>query len=55
MDQHVIRAQGPHIFASFGGVTTIDSDGPLMSNGPIGLQWGAGEVKFRNVRIRRLS
>jgi hypothetical protein len=50
-----IRAQGAHIFASFNGVTTIDSDGPLMSNGPIGLQWGAGEVKFRNVRITRLG
>ena len=51
----VIRAQGARIFASFNGVTTIDSDGPLMSNGPIGLQWGAGEVKFRNVRIKRLG
>lgn len=51
----VIRAKGPHIFTSFNGVTTIDSDGPLMSNGPIALQWGAGEVKFRNVRIKRLD
>jgi hypothetical protein len=50
----VIRAEGAHIFTSFDGVTTIDSDGPLMSNGPIALQWGAGEVKFRNVRVRRL-
>ncbi|HEV7693349.1 MAG TPA: DUF1080 domain-containing protein [Hyphomonadaceae bacterium] len=50
----VIRAQGAHIFASFNGATTIDSDGPLMSNGPIALQWGAGEVKFRNVRVKRL-
>jgi hypothetical protein len=51
----VIRAQGARILASFNGVTTIDSDGPLMSNGPIALQWGAGEVKFRNVRVRRLG
>jgi hypothetical protein len=50
-----IRAQGPHIFVSFNGVTTIDSDGPLLGNGPIALQWGAGDVKFRNVRIRRLD
>jgi Domain of Unknown Function (DUF1080) len=50
-----IRAQGAHIFASINGVTTIDSDGPLLANGPIALQWGAGDVKFRNVRIRRLD
>jgi hypothetical protein len=50
-----IRARGPHIFVSFNGVTTIDSDGPLLGNGPIGLQWGAGDVKFRNVKIRRLE
>ena len=31
------------------------SDGPLQGNGPIGLQWGEGDVKFRNVKIRRLE
>jgi hypothetical protein len=51
----VIRAVGPHIKATFDGVVTIDNDGPLLSESPIGLQWGAGEVKFRNVRIRRLA
>jgi len=50
-----IRAEGPHIFVSMNGVTTIDSDGPLTANGPIGLQWGAGDVKFRNVKIKRLG
>ena len=50
-----IRAQGPHLFVSFNGVTTIDSDGPLVGHGPIGLQWGAGDVKFRNVKIKRLE
>lgn len=50
-----IRAEGPHILVVMNGVTTIDSDGPLTSNGPIALQWGAGEVKFRNVRVTRLS
>jgi 3-keto-disaccharide hydrolase len=50
-----IRAEGPHILVVLNGVTTIDADGPLMSNGPIALQWGAGEVKFRNVRVRRLG
>jgi Domain of Unknown Function (DUF1080) len=51
----LIQAKGPHILAVFNGVTTIDNDGPLLANGPIALQWGAGEVKFRNVRIRRLD
>jgi hypothetical protein len=50
-----ISAQGPHILVSFNGVTTIDGDGPLLGNGPISLQWGAGDVKFRNVKIRRLE
>lgn len=50
-----IRAQGAHLFVSFNGVTTIDSDGPLVGTGPIGMQWGAGDVKFRNVKIRRLN
>ena len=50
-----IRAEGPHLFVSFNGVTTIDGDGPLVGNGPIGLQWGAGDVKFRNVKITRLD
>jgi Domain of Unknown Function (DUF1080) len=49
-----IHAEGPHILVVMNGVITIDSDGPLMSNGPIALQWGAGEVMFRNVRVRRL-
>jgi hypothetical protein len=49
-----IRAEGPHILAVMNNITTIDSDGPLLSNGPIALQWGAGDVKFRNVRVKRL-
>jgi hypothetical protein len=50
-----IRAEGPHIFVAMNGVTTIDNDGPLLANGPIALQWGEGDVRFRNVRIRRLN
>lgn len=50
-----IRAEGLHIFVVMNGVTTIDSDGPLLSNGPIALQWGAGDVRFRNVRVTRLD
>ena len=50
-----IRAEGARIVVMFNGVTTIDADGPLMSNGPIALQWGAGDVRFRGVRVRRLG
>jgi len=50
-----IRAKGAHIFVSMNSVTTIDSDGPLLANGPIALQWGEGDVRFRNVRIKRLD
>ena len=50
-----IRAEGPHIFVSINDVTTIDNDGPLLANGPIALQWGEGDVRFRNVRIKRLN
>jgi hypothetical protein len=50
-----IRAEGPHILVVMNGVTTIDNDGPLLANGPIALQWGEGDVRFRNVRIKRLG
>jgi hypothetical protein len=49
-----IRAEGRHLLVEFNGVKTIDADGPLTGAGPIALQWGAGEVRFRNVRARRL-
>lgn len=51
----VIRAQGDHITITFNGVKTVDADGPLRSAGPIALQWGAGDVRFRNVRVTRLD
>jgi hypothetical protein len=49
-----IRAQGPHITIVFNGVTTVDADGPLNNAGAIALQWGEGDVRFRNVRVKRL-
>jgi hypothetical protein len=50
-----IRTNGPHIRVEINGVTTIDADGPLLGTGPIALQWAAGEVRFRNVKVRRLN
>jgi len=34
------------------GVTTVDVEDSKFASGPIGLQWGAGTIKFRKVEIR---
>jgi Domain of Unknown Function (DUF1080). len=49
-----ITAQGDHIVVVFNGVTTVDIRDSTYSSGPISLQYGAGEVRFRNVKIERL-
>jgi hypothetical protein len=36
------------------GTKTVDIDDSKFSSGPIALQWGRGEVKFRKVEIRPL-
>ncbi len=46
-----IHAMGRHVLIMFDGTRTVDADGPLTAPGPIALQWGAGEVKFRNLRV----
>jgi hypothetical protein len=50
-----IRAEGAHITIWFNGAKTVDADGPLLNAGPIALQWGEGDVRFRNVKVRRLD
>lgn len=50
-----IRAEGAHITIWLDGVKTVDGDGPLLNAGPIALQWGEGDVRFRNVKVRRLG
>jgi hypothetical protein len=32
----------------------VDVDDKKFASGPIALQYGAGTVKFKNVRLRRL-
>lgn len=49
-----IVARGAHLKVWFNGVVTVDGDGPLTNAGPIALQWGEGDVRFRNVRVRPL-
>jgi 3-keto-disaccharide hydrolase len=49
-----IRAEGNHLTVSMNGTKTVDVRNDKYSRGPIGLQYGAGVVKFRSVKIRTL-
>jgi hypothetical protein len=50
-----VRAEGPRLMVTFNGVRTVDVQDTKHARGPIGLQYGAGVVKFRNVQIRTLG
>jgi hypothetical protein len=48
-----ITAKGPKMTVALNGVTTVrDAEDAKFARGAIALQYGAGVVKFRNVRIR---
>jgi hypothetical protein len=50
-----ITAKGPKMTVVINGVTTVrDAEDTKFARGPIALQYGAGLVRFRNVRIRAL-
>ena len=49
-----ITAQGNHLVVELNGETTVDVRDDKLASGPIGLQWGAGELRFRKVQIREL-
>jgi hypothetical protein len=49
-----ITAQGPKLMVTLNGTKTVDVEHKGHVRGPIALQYGAGTVKFRNVRIRTL-
>jgi hypothetical protein len=50
-----ITAKGPKMTVVLNGVTTVrDAEDAKFARGPIALQYGAGVVRFRNVRIRAL-
>lgn len=51
---YVITARGQHLMVQLNGQTTVDIQDPQFSSGPIGLQWGAGIIRFRKVEVRRL-
>jgi 3-keto-disaccharide hydrolase len=50
-----ITARGPQLTVVLNGAKVVDVKDTKHAEGPIGLQYGAGTVKFRNVRIRKLS
>ena len=50
-----IVARGPRLQVILNGTQTVDVEDTQFADGPIALQYGAGVVKFRNVRIRPLS
>jgi hypothetical protein len=47
-----IEAQGRHLVVKLNDQTTVDVEDDKLVSGPIGLQYAAGHVKFRSVRIR---
>ena len=49
-----ITAQGTKLIVVMNGMKTVDIDHKGHVRGPVALQYGAGTVRFRNVRIRML-
>jgi hypothetical protein len=49
-----ITARGAKLTVILNGTRTVEVDDTRHPRGPIALQYGAGTVKFRNVRIRSL-
>jgi hypothetical protein len=49
-----ITAQGPHMVVTLNGTKTVDVQNSAHARGSIGLQYGAGTVKFRSVQIKPL-
>ena len=51
-NHYEISAHGPHLVVKLNGQTTVDTNDDRLGAGPFALQYGAGRVMFRNVRIR---
>ena len=50
----LIRAEGSQLVVTLNGTRIVDADDGQFQAGPIALQYGAGLVRFRSVRIREL-
>jgi 3-keto-disaccharide hydrolase len=51
-NSYAISADGPHLHVVLNDVALVDVEDDMFARGPIALQYGAGTVMFRNVRIR---
>ncbi|HEY7671434.1 MAG TPA: DUF1080 domain-containing protein [Gammaproteobacteria bacterium] len=51
-NSYAISLDGSHLRVTLNDVPMVDVEDSKLANGPIGLQYGAGTVIFRNVRIR---
>jgi hypothetical protein len=51
-NRYEISARGQHLMVKLNGQTTVDTNDNKLAAGPFALQYGAGRVMFRNVRIR---
>ena len=49
-----ITARGTKLIVLINGMKMVDMDDKKYARGPIALQYGAGTVKFKNVRLRTL-
>ena len=49
-----ITAKGPRMTVTLNGTKTVDVQNNLHAKGPFALQYGAGTVKWRSVKIRTL-
>ncbi|MEE2613595.1 MAG: DUF1080 domain-containing protein [Acidobacteriota bacterium] len=51
-----ITADGDHLVVQLNGQTTVDARSDRHQSGPIALQYnGAGQVRFRNIKIKTLE
>lgn len=51
-NKYEISAHGSHLVVKLNGQLTVDAQDDKLAEGPFALQYGAGRVMFRNVRIR---
>lgn len=51
-NSYEISADGPRLQVTLNGMLVVDVEDSTYSRGPIALQYGAGTVIFRNVKIR---
>jgi hypothetical protein len=51
-NNYEVSARGKRLVVKLNGQTTVDVEDDKFASGPIALQYGAGQVMFRNVRIR---